>query len=86
MSFWARVTGRFRTRGVLSVDQEEETESPQRLAAAPVTPTGRRYEQPKPTATGQPFANPGTTAGTRSYGSQGGTPSTQRIHNPDHFK
>lgn len=50
------------------------------------TPTNRVPDRPHETPTSRPRKIGGQTAGTRTYGAQGGTPSTERLHNPTHFR
>lgn len=84
MGFWSRLTGKFRTRGVLSRAPEEAEDPVEevRLLRPQPTPTGRVPERPQETPSGRPREVEGGTAGTPSYGDQGDTPSTRRIHNP----
>ena len=88
MGLWARVTGKFRTRGVLSRDVPEDADAAEqmKLLRPKPTPTGRVPKRPEDTPSMRPRDAGGKTAGTPSYGSQGGTPSTQRISNPTHIR
>ena len=64
-------------------DEEFEAEVPGR---PPPTPTTRPIPKPKDTPTSRPLGATGSTAGTPSYRSPRDTPSTQRIHNPAHWR
>jgi hypothetical protein len=87
MGLWSRVTGKLRTRGVLSEDPEPDGGGDEPRARVPLpTPTGRVPQRPHETPTTHIPDTPHDTAGTRRYGSQGGTPSTERLHNPRHFR
>jgi hypothetical protein len=88
MGLWALVTGKFRLRGMLSEDggRDPLPDEPFKPKAPPPPRTGRVPPRPPDTPSAHIPESATTTAGTRSYGSQGGTPSTQRLHNPNHFR
>jgi hypothetical protein len=92
MGVWERFTGRFRLRGVLAERvSEDATPADQnaeqiRLSRPRPTPTTRVPKRPADTPSMRHRETGESTAGTRSYGTPKGTPSTERIHNPTHFR
>lgn len=88
MGLWARITGKFRLRGMLSDNVPEDADEGERvrLLRPEPTPTGRVPRRPEETPTSKPHEIGAGTAGTPSYGQPHGTPSTRRLHNPTHIR
>lgn len=86
MAFWDVIKewfGLIGQRTERPEDDQLDLETPRR---PPLTPTIRVPERPHDTPTTRPLEGSGTTAGTPIYKSPKDTPSTQRIHNPIHFR
>lgn len=72
---------------MLSEDPEPDGGGEEPRARIPrPNPTERVPQRPRETPSIHVPDTPHRTAGTPSYGSQGGTPSTERLHNPRHFR